>query len=334
MKFSLLIFVFVFHLNANTALRASTLLETTTQENHMGSVFQITAISEDEALNQLAIKKAYEEVERIEQLISEWIESSETSEINRNAGIQPVKVSDELFQLIYRSNKVSKITSAAFDISFASVDHIWKFDGSMTEIPDSATVAASVQFINFNDVELYHSDGTVFLKNKGMKIGFGAIGKGYAANRCKQIMLEMGIKSGVVNAGGDLTCWGTQKNGAPWTIGIADPNKKWNALSYLEISDMAVVTSGNYERFAIIDGQKFCHIIHPRTGWPVQHLKSVTIICPDAELADALATAVYVLGVKNGLAVIDQLKDVECFIIDENDQLFTSKNIELEYLKE
>jgi thiamine biosynthesis lipoprotein len=166
-----------------------------------------------------------------------------------------------------------------------------------------------------------------------MKIGFGAIGKGYTANRCKKIMLELGIESGVVNAGGDLICWGTQKNGAPWTIGIADPSKKESALSYLEISDMAVVTSGNYERFAILDGQKFCHIIHPRTGWPVQHLKSVTIICPDAELADALATAVYVLGTTDGLAVVNQLKNVECFIIDENDQLFSSNKIEIEYLE-
>jgi thiamine biosynthesis lipoprotein len=313
---------------------ASPLYDVTQEEKHMGTAFQITAIHEDAAVAQLAVQKAYEEVERIEALLSEWIESSETSYINRNAGIAPVKVSDEIFQLIYRSNKVSKITSAAFDISFAAVDKIWRFDGSMTEIPDSALVAASVQFVNFNDIELNSKDKTVFLKNKGMKIGFGAIGKGYTANRCKKIMLELGIESGVVNAGGDLICWGTQKNGAPWTIGIADPSKKESALSYLEISDMAVVTSGNYERFAILDGQKFCHIIHPRTGWPVQHLKSVTIICPDAELADALATAVYVLGTTDGLAVVNQLKNVECFIIDENDQLFSSNKIEIEYLEE
>ena len=306
----------------------------TEEANHMGTVFQITALNEDKNIAQLAVEKAYEEVIRIEKLISSWDENSETAEINRNAGIQPVKVSSELFNLIDRSKKVSKLTNGVFDISFASIDKVWHFDGSMTDIPTAEEIANSVAKINYEHIILNYDSLSVYLKDEGMKIGFGGIGKGYTANRCKAIMLENGIKNGVVNAGGDLITWGKQTNGEDWTIGIADPSKKESALSYLNISDQSVVTSGNYERFIELDGKKYCHIIDSRTGWPAESLNSVTIICSDAEIGDALATSVFILGVDEGLALINQLHAIECFIIDEKDSLFYSSGIELDYIVE
>ncbi len=317
-----------------SATETKDLVSVSKQEDHMGSIFQITAVATDENLAEEAIVKAFNEIVKIEKLISSWDENSQTSNINKNAGIQPVKVNDELLRLIVRSKKVGQLTNGIFDISFASLDKVWQFDGSMKSIPDEEDVSKSVAKINYQNIQVDENAGTVFLKEKGMKIGFGGIGKGYAANRCKQVMIEMGIESGVVNAGGDLITWGAQKNGKDWTIGIVDPARKESALSYLKISDMAVVTSGNYERFIEFEGKKYCHIINPKTGWPAEALNSVTIVCPDAELADALATSVFIMGVDEGLALVNQLKDVECFIIDDQDQLHHSENISLNYYEE
>jgi len=302
--------------------------------NHMGSVFTITAIAEDREAAQLAVEKAFDETVRIEKLISSWDDDSETSAINKNAGIGPVQVSKELYDLIHRSLKVSDLTNGIFDISFASIDKIWHFDGTMKALPSQEAISRSVELIDYEQITLDSQTHSVFLKNKGMKIGFGAIGKGYAANRCKAVMQELGVENGIVNAGGDLVSWGYQKDGESWTIGILDPAMKESALSWLEISDMAVVTSGNYERFVEFEGKKYCHIINPVTGWPAEMLSSVTIICPDAELADALATAVFIMGAEEGIRFINGLSNIECFILDEKKQLHYSENISLNYYRE
>ena len=165
------------------------------------------------------------------------------------------------------------------------------------------------------------------LKKKGMRIGFGGIGKGYAADRAKQILQGLGIKSGIVNAAGDLVTWGMQLNGSPWTIGIADPDQSDRPFSSLNISNMAIATSGNYEKYVMIDGKRYSHTIDPKTGFPVSGIKSVSIICPSAELADALATPVIVMGVRVGLNLINQLNQVGCVIIDDRDKVYTSQNI-------
>jgi thiamine biosynthesis lipoprotein len=297
----------------------------------MGSRFKIIAVSDDSIPAKNGIDAAISEIQRIEELISSWDSASQTSLINLNAGIKPVKVDKELFDLIKRSKKVSKLTDGIFDISYASVDKIWKFDGSMNQMPDSASVAASVSKINFRDIILDEKKNTVFLKKNGMKIGFGAIGKGYAANQAKRIMIELGIKNGVVNAGGDLISWGTQAGGQPWQIAVTDPKDKSKNLGWLNCSETAVVTSGNYEKFIEINGRKYSHIINPKTGYPAFGTRSVTIICPNAELADALATAVFILGKKDGINLINKIKGVECLLVTQNDELVYSSGLELQY---
>lgn len=294
----------------------------------MGSRFDFSLVSDDEAYAQKQLDLAVKEVSRIEALISSWDENSQTTMINNNAGIKPVKVDAELFDLIKRANKISVLTQGAFDLSFGSIDKsIWHFDGSMNKLPDSATAKQSVFLINYKNILLDEENQTVFLKNKGMRIGFGAIGKGYAAEQVKALWLKNGIKSGIVNAGGDLTVWGMQPNGEPWTIGIANPDSKNEALSSLSITDRAVVTSGNYEKFIEIDGKKYCHIINPRNGFPVSGLKSVTIIANNAELADAFATSVFILGSQIGLDLINQLDGIEAFLVDDDQNVLYSNNI-------
>ena len=300
----------------------------------MGSRFEITAINEDAQLANNAIDAAINEITRIEKLISSWDPNSQTSEVVRNAGIKPVKVDKELFDLIVRAKKISSLTNGAFDISYASMDKIWKFDGTVTKLPSEEEVKASVSKINYQNIILDPENSTVFLKESGMKIGFGAIGKGYAANRGKMIMKQMGIENGIVNASGDLITWGKEANGNEWSIGIGDPKHKGQVLGWLTVGEMAVVTSGNYEKVININGEKYSHIIDPVSGWPVKGLKSVTIICPDAEIADALATSVFILGKEKGLSLVNQLKGVEAMLVDDSDEVFTSSNLKLNYYKD
>ena len=297
----------------------------------MGSRFEIVAIHPNGSIRNDAINSAISEIQRIETLISSWNPDSETSKINSKAGIQSVKVSAELLNLIARSIKVSSLTNGAFDISFSSIDPIWTFDRRVMTVPDSVEIAASVKKINYKNIVLNKNESTVYLKEDGMKIGFGAIGKGYAANRAKKIMLDLGIEHGMVNAGGDLIAWGSQESGDPWKIGIADPSEENEYIAWLVINDMSVVTSGNYEKYVIIDGKKFGHILHPKTGWPVTGIHSVTVVSPDAELSDALATSIFVLGVNEGLSLVNRLKNIECIIFDSNNKIWTSDKLELNY---
>lgn len=315
---------------AAPASKSQNLRSFSKQKVLMGSAFSITVVEGSWDSANVHIEDAFNHIAQIESLISSWDANSQTSLINKSAGINPVQVDAELFGLIERSKKISELTQGAFDISFGSVHKgIWKFDGSMTSWPDSARVTESIQLIDYRNIILDHEKQTVFLKDSGMRIGFGGIGKGYAARQTAEHLKSLGVKAGVVNAGGDLYCWGAQDDGSPWKISVADPDNKNRAISQLELMNMAAVTSGNYEKFIEIDGQKYCHILDPRTGYPVKHLKSVTVITKDPELADALATSVFVLGPEVGLDLINQLNGVECLIIDEKDQIHASNNLNL-----
>lgn len=296
----------------------------------MGNRFEISVAGDDEQWAGNLIESAISEIRRIEQLLTTFNENSQTNQVNGGAGIKPVKVDQEVFNLIYRSIRISELTQGAFDITYGSIDkRLWNFDKAMTSLPDKETAKKMVRLINYKNIILDKKAGTVFLKEKGMRIGFGGIGKGYAADRARLILEQNGVTGGVVNAAGDLTTWGTQPNGKPWTVGIADPNVREHPFSYLDISNMAVATSGNYEKYVMIDGKKHSHTIDPKTGFPVSGIKSVTIICSNAELADALATPVMVMGIKAGLNLINQMKNIACIIIDDNNRLYTSKNINI-----
>jgi len=296
----------------------------------MGNRFEISVVSDDEAWAEQRIDMAVDEIRRIERLLTTFKDYSETNLINSNAGIQPVKVSEEVFNLIERSNRISEITQGAFDISYGSIDkRLWNFDKTMTSLPDPHLAKQMVRLINYRNIILDHEAQTVFLKQKGMRIGFGGIGKGYAAEMAKTIMQNAGVTSGIVNASGDLAAWGYQPNGKPWTIGIVHPDAAHLPFSYMNVTDLAVATSGNYEKFVMINGKKYSHTIDPKTGLPVRGIKSVTIISPNAELCDALATPVTIMGVNAGLHLINQLNGIECVIIDDDNRLYTSKNIRL-----
>jgi len=296
----------------------------------MGSRFDITVVANDSVLGNQDIDLAVAEITRIEKLISSWDANSQTSEINRNSGIKPIKVDAELFNLIERSMGISKLTDGAFDISYASMDKIWKFDGSMTEMPSEETIKTSVAKVGFGNILLDKENSTVFLKLPGMKIGFGAIGKGYAADKAKAVLMEKGVIAGIINASGDMNTWGKQPNGNEWTIAITNPLNKNKVFALFPLNEGAVVTSGNYEKFVSFNGIRYTHIINPKTGYPATGIISATVFAPKAELADALATSVFVMGIETGINRINQLPKVECIIIDENGNIYTSENIKIE----
>ena len=296
----------------------------------MGTRFDISVVETDSLKASHYIDLAVSEISRIEKLISSWDNKSQTTLINRNAGIKPVKVDIELFNLIKRSLALSKLTDGAFDISYASMDKIWKFDGSMKAMPSENEIKASVEKVGYQNISLNEKDQTVFLKLKGMKIGFGAIGKGYAADKAKKLLISKGVIAGIMNASGDMNTWGKQPNGDYWKVAITNPLNKKNAFGLLPIKSGAVVTSGNYEKYATFNGKRYSHIIDPRTGYPSSGIISATVFAPKAELADALATSIFVMGVKAGINRIDQMAKVDCIIIDENGNIYKSKHINIE----
>ncbi|MCP9751001.1 FAD:protein FMN transferase [Ferruginibacter sp. HRS2-29] len=297
----------------------------------MGNAFQITVVAESDARANEQIDLAIGEIRRIEKLLTTFDEQSQTNQINSQAGIKPVQVDREVFELIERSLKISALTDGAFDISYGSVDKsLWNFDKTMTSLPDAATAAQMVRLINYKNIILDETACTVFLKEKGMRIGFGGIGKGYAAEMAKRLLQQNGVESGIVNASGDLCTWGQRADGRPWTVGIADPDNTNLPFSYLDITNMAVATSGSYEKYVLIDGKKYSHTIDPKTGLPVTGIKSVTIICPNAEIADALATPVTIMGIRAGMQLINQVQHTGCIIIDDNNNIYCSNNINLQ----
>ena len=298
----------------------------------MGSRFDITVVANDSTEANNYIDTAVAEITRIEKLISSWDTHSQTSEINRNAGIKPVKVDTELFQLIERAIGISKLTDGAFDISYASMDNIWQFDGSMTAMPSAKEISSSVSKVGFKNIILDKTNSTVYLKLEGMKIGFGAIGKGYAADKTKELLISKGVPAGIINASGDMNTWGRQPNGGEWKVAITNPLDKNKAFALLPITDGAVVTSGNYEKYVNFNGKRYTHIIDPRSGYPSSGIVSVTVFAPKAELADALATSVFVMGKEAGLDRIDQLPKIECIIIDDKGNITKSKHIEIDKL--
>jgi len=292
----------------------------------MGSRFKITLVDNDSISVEKNINKAIDEMIRIENLISDWKPSSQVSQVNQNAGIKPIKVDREVFDLTKRAIEYSKISNGAFDISFAAMDKIWKFDGSMEEIPNQETINQAIKNIGYQNIILDEVNSTIFLKKQGMKIGFGSIGKGYAADKAKEIMQKLGIKSGIIDASGDMATWGTQPNGNPWKIGINNPFRKYKYAAILSLKNAAVTTSGDYEKYVLIDGKRYSHIINPKTGMPSTGLTGVTVIGPNAEMCNAFSTTLMVLGRKEGLQLMNQFSNYGALMITDKGKIVKTKN--------
>ncbi|NML64148.1 FAD:protein FMN transferase [Hymenobacter sp. RP-2-7] len=296
----------------------------------MGSQFTFTAVSSDDSLAWRALRAGLRETQRIDHLCSYWDSTSQVVKINQLAGIRPVVVDQEVYDLIQRTLKIAALSGGAFDITFASGDKIYKFDRlAHPSLPDSATVRRSVRRIGWQKVQLNAAAHSVYLPEKGMRINLAGILQGYGVRRASEVMKRLGIAGGLLNGSGDVYCWGRQPDGSQWRIAIGDPARPRTVSSWLTVSDLAVVTAGNYEQYFTVGGRYYGHIINPHTGYPATGLRSVTIICPDVELADALDDAVFVLGPTEGLGLINRLKGVSATVITDDGQTLVSKGLQL-----
>jgi thiamine biosynthesis lipoprotein len=295
----------------------------------LGSPFEMIVEAKDIPEADTYIDMAVAEVSRLENLISDWIPTTPISEVNRNAGIKPIKVPQEVFDLVQRSIKISELTSGAFDISYASMDKIWKFDGSMTAMPTPEEIKKSVAKVGYKNIILDTKNNTIFLKEEGMKLGLGGIGQGFIADKIKALLISKGVVAGIVNVSGDINTWGKQLNGERWKVAIKNPLNKDKIFATFPLEDSAVETSGSYEKYVTFNGKRYSHIIDTRTGYPATGVISVSLFAKSTEFADALATGVFVMGVDVGLDLVNQLPGVGCIYVDDKGKIFASKNIDL-----
>lgn len=298
------------------------------QTRLMGSDFELIVVEEDEATSQQRLHEGIAAIQHIEQLLTEFSDTSQTALLNKQAGIAPVTVDEDVYALIQRCVRLSALTQGAFDISAGALKALYNFKQGSFQLPDETTLSAALQRTGYKYITLLDKR-RVFLQKKGMHIGFGAVGKGYAADRVKALWMKAGVQSGVINASGDLTAWGCQPDGAPWKIGIADPDDLSRILFWLPVENASVATSGNYIQYFEHNGVRYSHNIDPVSGRPVPFIKSVTIVSPSAELSDALATAVTVMGREAGMYLVEQLPQVHCIIIDEKNHVFQSRHINI-----
>lgn len=295
----------------------------------LGSPFEMIVVADDIPQADVYIDMAVAEVSRLENLISDWIPTTPVSEVNRNAGVKAVIVPQEVFDLVQRSITVSKLTSGSFDITYASMDKIWKFDGSMKKMPSEEEIRNSVAKVGYQNIVLNPKDHSIFLKNEGMKLGLGGIGQGFIADKIKALLIAKGAPAGIVNISGDINTWGKQIDGKQWKVGIKNPLNKDKIFATFPLENSAVETSGSYEKYVTFNGVRYSHIIDTRTGYPASGVISVSVFATSTELADALATGIFVLGVDIGINLIDQLPGVGCIYVEDNGKITASKNIDL-----
>ncbi len=293
----------------------------------MGCGFVLTAVHADPQVAWDAIRAGVREIVRIERLISSWLPDSQTSAINRAAGQHPVRVDRELFDLVARSLRVSALTAGAFDISGNLSRHYWQFDRGHHAMLPEEKIHELRDLINYRLIELDADRQTIFLRRAGMQIGFGGIGKGYAAYRASQTMCAGGVTSGLINASGDLMCWGQPPDKPGWKVDVLAGRQLNQMPLQVTLPEGSIVTSGWQENYCMIDGIRHSHIVDPRTGRPTRETQQVSVICTNPELGDALATALSVLGPTAGLPLIDRLHGVECIMADQQGKIHFSKNL-------
>jgi thiamine biosynthesis lipoprotein len=291
----------------------------------MGTVVEIVLVSDEEDTAQKAALRAFQEIRRIEYLMSPWIESSDATRINRSAGNDGVKVSPETIEVIKRAQEVSKLSEGGFDITVGPLVQLWRKARERGKPPEMEEVKETLNLVNFRNLKT-HYGGNVSLRKKGMAIDLGGIAKGYAVDRAFELLKGLGYRSFLVNAGGDLRVGGSKPEG-PWSIGIQHPRNPDKIVARISVSDTAVATSGDYEKFFIHQGKRYHHILDPKNGFPAEECQSVTVLHKEGTTADALATAIFVLGPEKGYALCQRLEGVDCLIVDRDGKTVFTQNL-------
>ena len=291
----------------------------------MGTVVEIALFGDDEEPAQKAALQAFHEIKRIERLMSPWFDSSDVSRINRSAGRESVKVSSETIEVVKKAQKVYELSGGGFDITVGPLVQLWRKARERGIPPDTGVVGKTLRLVNFRNVTV-NPKGRIFLKKRGMAIDLGGIAKGYAVDRAFELLRTLGYKNLIVNAGGDLRLGGLKLD-QPWSVGIQHPRASQEIMARISISDSAVATCGDYEKFFVHQGKRYHHILNPKDGFPAEGCQSVTIISKEATTGDAVATAVFVLGPEKGHALCQKIEDLECLIVDKEGEIILSPRL-------
>jgi thiamine biosynthesis lipoprotein len=290
----------------------------------MGTNIDVDILDSDVIHAKGCIEEVMGEMEHINREMSPYIQTSELYRINLLAAKQPVKISQELFDLIQRSFYFSDISHGAFDITFASIGY--RYDYRKHIKPTDAQIKAALKEINYHHIKLDPTNRTIRFDMAGVRIDLGGIAKGYAVDKSIDLLRKCGIKDAMVTAGGDSRIIGDH-DGRPWMIGIKDPRNKKDSIVAIPLVNTAISTSGDYERYFIKNGVRYHHILNPRTGKSVHSTRSVTIIGPDATTTDGLSTTIFVMGPKDGMALVEKLKGIDAVIIDNQGQIHYSSGL-------
>jgi thiamine biosynthesis lipoprotein len=299
----------------------------------MGTEITLSAWTANEPAAERAFAAGYDEIRRIEILMTDWERpgepESDVVRINKAAGKEAVHVSTETFEVIEKSLEMSRKSHGAFDITFAAMKGLWKFDEDLEKkVPPAAEIARRRKLIKWTDIAVDAKAHTVKLKRPGMRLGLGGIAKGYAVDRCAVVLRGDGLHDFMVQAGGDLFVAGS-KGPVKWMVGVRDPRGgARDIIARMPIQDHAFSTAGDYERSFVLNGKRYHHIIDPATGYPATASREVTIFAPTAFLADALDDAVFILGPEKGIALVDSFPDCSTLIVDAHNKVWMSKSLE------
>ena len=292
----------------------------------MGTLVEVTVVAEDNQTTAGAITQAFREMQRVEKLMSRTMEGSDVRQINRAAGERPVEVSPDLLSVVQVAMEISRLSDGAFDITVGNLVSLWTRCWKEDRIPSEQEIGAVLRDVGYRGLDIDETRKTLFLKKKEMELTLGGIAKGYAVDQAFRGLQDRGFENLIVNAGGDLRTGGT-KLGALWVVGIQDPRDKSKIMARMRVTDGAVATSGDYERYFMKNGVRYHHILDPRTGFPSTRCRSVTVLCDELIWADSLATAVFVLGPARGVSLVEKLPNTETLIVDGNGQIVTSSGM-------
>jgi len=292
----------------------------------MGTIVEITLKKDD----RISANKAFEEIDRLEKIFSSYIDTSDITRINTNAGGEPVKVSPEVIEVLLEAKRISELSGGAFDITMGAMGGLWKItEGG--EVPPRSEVEKRLKFVDYKDVIIDEYSGRVKLRKEGMRIYLGGISKGYIVGKAIEVLKSRGVSWGMVHAGGDMFLFNNPKESKVkkhFNIGIQHPRDGAQIIASIKVREGAVSTSGDYERFFEQDGIRYHHILDPETGYPATRSQSVTVVTSNPMLADALSTAVFVMGADKGIKMVENIKGVEALVIDSNGNIQNSMGLE------
>lgn len=295
----------------------------------MGSSVTVTVWTRDEPRAESAIEEVFREFDRLENLMSVWREGSDVLRLNAAAGEGPVSASPEVIEVLGLARRYSELSSGKFDVTFGPLSGLWRFDHDQDGvIPDPASVASRVSLIGWEDLVVDAAAGTAWLRRAGMSVHLGGIGKGYAVDRGAAILRSHGLENFLIQSGGDMYVGGNPE-GRAWRLGIQDPRGPADTpFAVVELTNGTFSTSGDYERFFMTGGRRYHHILDPDSGEPAMASRSVTIVTSRAVDADALSTAVFILGPEAGMALIERLPDVEGVIVGARNDVRVSSGLQ------